>query len=139
MNLVRTILAAMFLFSVACGGRQVWVGQAVSGPVSIQPQKAWFEGGKLWVRTIVVNNTGQAITINRDAIIARLPNNTRVPRANSTSHEPYFLASGGAHDVNLEFEGDFSNVANAEVDFSPGVTLNGQPMQVPPLVVSAAK
>jgi hypothetical protein len=62
-----------------------------------------------------------------------------VPRANSTSHEPHFLAPGGAHDVHVEFEGDFANVPNAMIDFAPGITLNGQPMQVSPLVVSAAK
>jgi hypothetical protein len=136
---VRTVLAAVLLFSVACAGKQVWVGQAVSGPVAIQPQKAWLDGGKLWVHTIIVNNTGQAITITRDNIIARLPNGTTVQRASSTSHEPYFLAAGAAHDVNVEFVGDFANVPNAMIDFAPGITLNGQPMQVSPLVVSAAK
>jgi hypothetical protein len=130
---------------LACGGgKHLWAAQPVSGPVTIQPQQVYVRGGKLWVRTNVINGTNQPIMVDRDQIIARLPNGAIVHRASgsTTVHTPYMLPPGAAHAVYVEFFGegfDWRDVPGAQIDFSPGVTTNGQPMQIPPLMVANAR
>jgi len=138
--LKRTLAVLLLVFVVACGGGKIiWVAQPVSGPIAITPERAWVHGGKLWIRTIVANNSGQPITIVRDNIVLRLPTNQVVQRAPGGTHEPYFIAPGAAHQVYVEFAGDWETVPNAMVDYSPGVLVNGQPMQVSPLPVAPAR
>jgi len=141
---MKKLLSILALAVVlACGGgKHYWQAQpAQGGPITIQPEQIWVAHGKLWVRTNVVNGTGQPIMINRDAIVARLPNGAVVHRAagSATIHAPYLIPPGGAHAVYVEFYADgldWQTVPNAQVDFSPGLTVNGQPMAVPPLMVS---
>ena len=127
---------------IACGGgKRYWVAQAAPGPITIQPEQVWVAHGKLWVRTNVVNGTNQPIMINRDSIVARLPNGAVVPRAagSATIHAPYLIPPGASHAVYVEFYGgelDWDTVPTAQIDFSSGVTMNGQPIAVPPLTVS---
>lgn len=133
--LVSTIL-------LACGGgKQFWSAQPVQGAVSISPEQIWIAHNKLWVRVVVTNGTQMPIMINRDQIVARLPNGMVLQRAQGTytQHFPYTVLPGGVQPVYVEFfsQGfDWHTVPNAQVDFTPGTTANGQPVQVPPLVVT---
>lgn len=140
---MRTLLFVVLLVSlVACGGgKHFWLAQAQPGPITIQPQEVWAHGHKLWVRASVVNGTAQPILVDRDQIIARLPNGAVVHRAMGTytQHAPYMIPPGGGHEVYVEFaeEGfDWHDVPTAQIDFSPGVLVNGQPVTVPPLAVT---
>jgi hypothetical protein len=143
-GLMRKLLLVVVLaaLALACGGgKRVWAVQPVTGPVTIQPEEVWVRGGKLWVRVVVVNNTGAPIVVDRDQIVAHLPNGAVVRRAEGTytQHMPYVIPPGAGHPVYVEFYGEGFNwrdVPNAQVDFSPGVTTNGQPVAVPPLTVA---
>ncbi len=139
----RAALGFVLASAMACGGgKHMWVAQApAGGPVVIQPEEVWAHGGKLWVRTNVVNSTNQLLTIDRDLIIARLGNGAVLHRAQGTytQHMPYAIPPGAGHAVWVEFVGegfDWRDVPSAQIDFSPATTLNGQPVAVPPLGVS---
>ena len=140
MRSLLVVVCISLLF--ACGGgKEYWAAQPTMGPISIQPEQVWVHGSKLWVRTNVVNGTDQPIMINRDLIIARLPSGAVVHRASgsATIHAPYVVPPGASHQVYVEFLGegfDWHDVPGAQIDFSPGVTVNGQPVQVPPLAVA---
>ena len=133
---------SLSLSAVACGHKEVWHTQvAEQNGVRIVPEQVYVSGHKLWVRTTVVNGTQQAMLILRDEIVVRLPNGAVVPRAagRTSLHQPYNVMPGGAHEVYVEFEDngfDWRAVPSVNVDFSPGVTLDGQPVQLAPLVAS---
>jgi hypothetical protein len=146
-GLMRTTFALVFVVAssllLACGGggKHFWIAQAQTGPITIQPEQVWAHGHKLWVRVMVMNNTGQMVVIDRDQIVARLPNGAILHRAIGaySVHEPYVIAPGGGHPVYVEFgeEGfDWHDMASAQIDFSPGTQVNGQPTAVPPLAVT---
>ena len=98
------------LLSACGGGKHFWAAQPVNGPVSIQPEEVWVHHSKLWVRTNVVNGTDQPIMIDRDQIVARLPNGAMVHRASgsATVHAPYVVPPGASHAVYVEFFGEAS-------------------------------
>src|SRR5579859_4576565 len=100
---------AIALLLGACGHKEYMHAQSVQGAsVSVMPTQIWVGGGKLWVRTTVLNNGRDSVTVIRDAVTARLPNGTTMGRASgkTTLHQPYVLPPGGAHAVYVEFEGD---------------------------------
>ncbi|HEY2366113.1 MAG TPA: hypothetical protein VGH87_07005 [Polyangiaceae bacterium] len=140
------LISALVLSSVlfACGGgKHFWAAQPVSGPVTVQPEEVWAHGGKLWVRVVLVNGTAAPIVVDRDQMVARLPNGAIVHRAQGTytQHTPYEIPPGASHPVYVEFpaEGwDWRDVPGAQIDFSAAVTSNGQPMPVPVLTVANA-
>ncbi len=138
--MVLVVVSSSLLF--ACGGgKRDWAAQAAPGPIAIQAEEVWVRGHKLWVRVNVMNGTAQPIMVDRDQIVARLPNGAVVHRAQGTytQHAPYMIPPGAGHPVYVEFAGegfDWTAVPSAQIDFSPGVTMNGQPMAVPPLAVT---
>jgi hypothetical protein len=88
-----------------------------------------------------MNGTDQPIIVDRDQIVARLPSGAVIHRAEGTysQHAPYMIPPGAGHPVYVEFAGegfDWRDVPSAQIDFSPGVTANGQPVAVPPLAVA---
>jgi hypothetical protein len=142
---VFSTLLLVSSLTLACGGggKHFWSAQPVSGPITIQPQEIWAHGGKLWVRTMVTNGTQAPINIDRDQVVARLPNGAVAHRAAGayTLHAPYMVPPGGVHEVYVEFgaeAGPWRDVPSAQIDFSAAITSNGQPVQVPPLTVANA-
>lgn len=140
--IVLVLLVLSTSFVLACGGgKSMWLAQGPTGPVTIQPDSVWARGHKLWVRTNVINGTNQPIVVDRDQIIARLPNGAVLHRAQGTytQHMPYMIPPGAGHAVYVEFaeEGfDWRDMPNAQIDFSTAITTNGQPLVIPPLVVT---
>jgi hypothetical protein len=131
------VLAASPVVVTGCGGKQAWsVASAQSAGVTIEPLDGFVRGGKLWIRTNVVNGGSVPIIVDRDAVRCVLPNGMAIARASgsATVHTPYAILPGGMHAVYVEFEGDFLGVPSATIDFSQAITANGQPMgtfQVP--------
>jgi hypothetical protein len=140
-KLLSILVVASLSFACGGGGKHMWLAQAQPGPITVQPQEVWAHGHKLWVRCSVVNNSAQPVLVDRDQIVARLPNGAVIHRAQGayTQHMPYALPPGAGHEVYVEFaEEGFSwrDVPNAQIDFTPGVTMNGQPVATPALVVT---
>lgn len=140
LKLLSAFALASFLF--ACGGgKHFWAAQPINGPVTVQPEEVWAHGGKLWVRVVVVNGTSAPIVVDRDQVIARLPNGAVAHRAQGTytQHVPYMIPPGASHPVYVEFPAeawDWHDVPSAQIDFSAAVTSNGQPIQMPALTVA---
>ncbi|HSQ62100.1 MAG TPA: hypothetical protein VLM85_02760 [Polyangiaceae bacterium] len=126
------LLALLSLFALlACAKHYFHADTAEYEGITVQPTLVVASGDKLWVRTTVTNSGTQPIVVNRDAIVARLPSGMVVGRAMGTTtiHEPYFIAGGMSHEVNVEFHEagfDWHVVPQATIDFTAGITRNGQ-------------
>jgi hypothetical protein len=108
--------------------------------VTVQPMEIWTSGHKLWVRVMVTNSGTQPILVNRDAIVARLPSGQVVGRAMGTTtiHNTYVVPTGMSQKVYVEFpEAGFiwDMIPQATIDFSAGMTREGQPLPVRLVVV----
>jgi hypothetical protein len=128
------LLAGAPLASTGCGARQAWaMTQAQSGGVTVIPIDASAHGGKLWVRTNVINGTSAPIVVVRDGVRCVLPDGSVIGRASGKTslHQPYVIEPGGAHPVYVEFEGDFRAVPSVNVDFSQAITSSGQAIGAP--------
>jgi hypothetical protein len=140
----RIIYAVIFAVALAaCGGGKVVLrAQPVdSAEVHVIPLEVYLSGKKLWVRINVQNTSQGTLIIQRDAMLAHLPNGQTLTRAMGSwgLHEPYVLPPGAMHPVYVEFEAQgfkWQDMPGAQIDFANGVTLNGQPIVVPPFTVS---
>jgi len=122
---------------IACGGGKTYMrAQTVqSAGVLVQPTDVWIGGHKLWVRVDLANQGPAPLIVNRDAIVARLPNGQTVPRAvgRTTVHNEYMIPPGASHAVWVEFEEagfDWHAVPQVTIDFTPAVMRAGQPVPV---------
>lgn len=142
---IRTLLLVLTLAftAVACGGRgRDWNAQPMnSNGIEVVPIRVWVASGKLWFRT-EVRNTGPApIMVDRDAITLALPTGEVLRRSQSSFggvHTPYMIPPGGSHAVYVEFlQGatHWRDVPQAQLNLTGAITVNGQPIAVPPLVV----
>ena len=142
-RLIYVVLLAMTLGLAACGGGKIVLhAQPLdSGDVHVQPLDIYYGGKKLWVRLSVTNTSKGTLIVQRDAVVAHLPNGQTVSRAMGTYglHEPYVIPQGGMHLVYVEFEEagfHWKDIPSAQVDFANAITKDGQPVAVPPFAVS---
>jgi len=134
--MIKQRLWALFaLFSLigllACSKHYFHANSVEYEGVTVQPMEIWTGGSKLWVRAMVTNSGTQPILVNRDAIVARLPSGMVVGRATGKTsvHDVYFIPAGMSHPVYIEFREagfDWDSVGEASIDFSAGVTRDGQ-------------
>jgi hypothetical protein len=135
-----------------CGGGKVVMHMAPvnSADVNVSPTELVVSGKKLWLKLMVQNNSKGTLMIQRDQIVAHLPNGQTLSRAVATggwgygyavydTHAPYVLPPGAMHPVNVEYEEQgfkWKEIPSAQIDFAGAVTRDGQPVTVPPFVVS---
>ena len=122
-----------------------------SADVHVTPTEIVYSGKKLWIKIMVQNNSKGTLMIQRDQMVAHLPNGQTLSRAVGTggvgwgygyaydTHAPYVLPPGAMHPVNVEFEEQgfkWKEIPSAQIDFGGAITRDGQPVVVPPFVVS---
>jgi len=139
----RSFLLAAVGLAMACGGgRQYWHAQPVTSPtIRILPKKVSVWGKLLYVETDLFNYSGVPITVYRDQITLVLPNGAVVGRSQGTftQHKGYVVPPGGSHAVHVDFKAEgfkWSDVSIAQVNFAPGVMIDGQPVALPMMPVS---
>ena len=123
---------------IACGKTYLHAAAAQNEGVTVQPMQVWIGGHKLWVRVNVVNEGSEPIVVDRDAVVARLPDGQAVGRSvgRTSLHGTYFIPPQSSHPVFVEFEEtdfDWDRVGRATIDFTPGLRRGTQPiaMQLP--------
>ena len=141
----RSLLLAFMLSTTAtaCGGGQrEWAAQAIdANGVAVDPIRVWIAGNKLWVRTNMRNNGPLPVMVDRDAITVALPTGEALHRSAGSFgiHTPYAIPPGGSHLVYVEFlagSARWSDVPEAQLNFQGAVTVNGQPIALPPMPLS---
>ena len=135
-----------------CGGGKIILhmqGPVASNDIHVTPTELMVSGKKLWVKLQVQNASGGTLIIQRDAIVAHLPNGQTLTRAMGSgawgygygayAHEPYVLPPGAIHPVYVEFEEQgfkWKEMPSAQLDFAGAITRDGQPVVIPPFIVS---
>ncbi|MFO0678376.1 MAG: hypothetical protein U0169_17700 [Polyangiaceae bacterium] len=146
---LRALRFAFFLVSMAafvpalsgCGKKAMWRTFPAQGElVSISPMQAYVQGKRLYVRVTVVNRSNEPVTIIRDAVRVVLPDARVIGRStgSSSTHNPYYVPSGGAQQVYVDFmaEGfNWNEVGLANVDFSQAILVRGAMINVEPVRV----
>jgi hypothetical protein len=140
--LVATAAAA----SAGChhsGPRTAWsASQVSSAEVRITPSDVSVSRDRLYVKTTLVNTSVSTLTVERDAVLLKLPDGRAVRRSTgiTSTHKPYTVAPGASQNVWVDFlpaeDFDWSRVASAEVDFSQAVHAGAAVVPVPPLVLT---
>jgi hypothetical protein len=139
---------------VACGGGKIVLRMQpqplATADVRVTPTELEISGKKLWVKLQVQNLSTGTILIQRDQIIAHLPSGQTLTRAIGTggwgygygvydAHMPYALPPGAIHPVYVEYEEQgfkWKEMPSAQIDFGAAITRDGQPVAVPPFIVS---
>jgi hypothetical protein len=155
----RALYALLLTVTLAaCGGGKIVLHMqpVATASVNVTPTELVISGKKLWVKIIVQNNTNGTLMLQRDQMVAHLPNGQTVARAMGTYgggwgygyayaggyegiHAPYVLPPGAMHPVYVEFEEQgfkWKDIPSATIDFGNGITRDGQPVAVPPFTVS---
>ena len=144
MNTRRSILCLfpLALALGACGhGHQAWLAQpVVAGGIQIQAADAYSDGHRLHVRAMVFNNGPVPIQVNRDAVVAILPDGRSIPRGQgmTSTHTIYTIMPGLSHEAFVDFPAQgfaWRDLPGAQVNWSNGITINGMPVQLPPTVL----
>ncbi len=142
----------------ACGGERATLHMqpVATADVSVTPTEITISGKKLWVKLMVQNRTSGVVMLQRDQIVAHLPNGQTLARAMGTYgggwgygyayaggyegiHAPYIMPPGSMHPVYVEFEEQgfkWQDIPSAQIDFAGAITKDGQAVPVPPFVVS---
>ncbi len=124
------------------GGRQLWTAAPLQGPgIIVQPTSVYATGRLLNVRTTFVNQGPVPIMVNRDAVQLVLPDGRMVARAAGTytQHAPYLILPGASRPVWVDFRAEgwsWHDLPGAQVNWSPAVSVNGQPVAMPPMPLS---
>jgi hypothetical protein len=134
-RLVQLLAFFAVLALLACSKTYLHAETARGDGVTVQPTQVWIGGHKLWVRVNVMNESPEPILVDRDAIVARLPNGQTVERAvgRTSLHGAYTVPPGGFHAVYVEFEErgfDWDTVPSVTIDFTRGITRGGMPVRV---------
>lgn len=137
------LAAALVVASLGCGGgKQYWHAQPVNtAGIRILPQKVTVWGKLLYVDTEIWNDSAVPVMVDRDRVTLVLPNGSSVGRSQGTwtQHKGYVLPPGGRRAVNVDFKADgfkWSEVGNAQVEFSQAVLIEGNPVMLPRMPVS---
>jgi hypothetical protein len=143
------LVLALAVCVAGCGGRQYLRAEVVDcAGVKVIPSGVWVGGGKLFVRLMVTNDTGDTIVIYRDQMAAHplaqsngsLVAGASVDRARGqtgwqeTWGHSYVVLPGGGHAVNVEFKEQgfhWSDMSEVEIDFADAIRHGDQPMSVP--------
>ncbi len=149
-SIVCVVTLALTL--VACGGGKIVLhmqGPVQSADIHVTPTELIISGKKLWVKLLVQNASSGTLIIQRDQIVAHLPNGQTLTRAIGTggwgyygayaTHEPYVLPPGAIHPVYVEYEEQgfkWKEMPSAQLDFAGAITRDGQPVVIPPFIVS---
>ena len=153
-RLVYALLLAVTL--TACGGGKVVLRMqpVQSADIRVTPTDVYLSGKKLWIKILIQNTSSGTLIIQRDQMLAHLPNGQTLTRAMGVygggwgyaygggyagTHEPYVLPPGVMHPVYIEFEEmgfKWKDVPGAQIDFAGAITRDGQPVVVPPFLVS---
>jgi hypothetical protein len=101
-----------------------------------------FKKGKLWLKLQFLNQTENPMTINPDAIQAKLPTGVAVARAkgvfdkSSSAHQAKSLQPGVGEEIAIEYEiGDGAKTVALQLNF--GVTVNGKIKKFPEWVTTS--
>ena len=130
------LLTLLSLFALlGCSKHYFHADVAEYEGVTVQPMQITTSAHKLWVKVMVTNSGTQPIVVNRDAIVARLPSGQVIGRAMGTYtvHDAYFIPGGMSHEVYVEFHEagfDWDTVPQVTIDFSRGMTRNGQRLPI---------
>jgi hypothetical protein len=158
MSRLLYVFALAFALS-ACGGETIVLRMqpVASADVRVTPTELIVKGKKLWIKLIVQNMTDGVIMIQRDQMVAHLPNGQTLARAMGTYggvgwgygyayaggyegiHAPYVLPPGAMHPVYVEYEQQgfkWEDVPSVQIDFAGAITRDGKPLPVPPFVLS---
>ncbi len=135
-----------------CGGGKIILhmqGPVQSADIHVTPTELMISGKKLWVKLQVQNASSGMLMLQRDQIVVHLPNGQTLTRAIGTGgwgygygydlHQPYVIPPGAIHPVYVEFEEQgfkWKEIPSAQIDFAGALTRDGQPVAVPPFVVS---
>lgn len=126
----------------ACGHAHVaWLAQpVVAGGIQIQANDAYSDNRRLYVRAMVFNNGPVPIQVNRDAVVAMLPDGRPVARGSgmTSTHQIYTIMPGQSHAAFVDFPGEGFNwrdMPGAQVNWSNAITINGSPIQLPPTML----
>jgi hypothetical protein len=135
--------ALVSLALAGCGGEKIVLHTQPldTADIHVTATEARIGGKKLWLKLMIQNNGSGTLIVTRDAMTAHLPNGQTLNRAvgSWTSHEPYVITPHGLHPVFVEFEQqgfEWKDVPQAQIDFTNAITKDGQPLSVPPFVVT---
>ena len=124
---MKTLVRLLVLLAlVACTKSYLHAETAQAEGVIVQPLQVWVGGHKLWVRVNVANEGSEAILVDRDRVVARLPSGQTVGRAvgKTSLHNAYVIPGHTSHLVYVEFEEagfDWDTVPGATIDFTPAI------------------
>ena len=91
------------------------------------------KSGKVWFKLTVTNSTGKFLIIDRNQILARLPDGTERSRETGTwgamwADQKYLVQPGQSHELNVEYEVPFGAPVSLELK---GFTVDGKPIPLP--------
>jgi hypothetical protein len=147
-SLMKTALVSFVLVclvglpSLALAGETPYSAQEYKHKgVSLAPEKIFLKKDKLWVRLLVINDTGKFLSVDKAQVRAKLASGAVVSRETGTFGKNPKLAviqPGASHALYVEF---IVGEAPAPVDvlLDRGFILEGKTLALPPLSVVPAK
>ena len=110
--------------------------------ITVTVQEIRQRGERLFFRTNFINQNPSPIVINRDLIQIVLPDGRRLGRSSGRMEirGSYVVPTGQSHAVNFDFQSNgafnWSQWSPLTIEWGTAVTVNNQPIALPPLVVT---
>jgi hypothetical protein len=100
-------LSALLCSRPAFAGEVIYTAQPYSfHGVTINAQKIFLKGNKLWLRLLVINGTGKLLTMDKTQMQGRLQSGAVIPREAGVFGKyakPNIINPGLSHELNIEF------------------------------------
>lgn len=108
--------------------------------VTLNTSKIRYDGEKLWLEFTVLNNTSKQLVVDRNQIVAKLPDGRQVSRETGSwgamwADVTYKIPPGVSHALHVEYRVPKDTPTVTLI--LKGFILDGQPLDLPDYVVTA--
>jgi hypothetical protein len=145
MSHMMTRRLLLFVIGLSLFSPAAFAGEtAYAGPVPfdrhgvmVSPRELFLKDNKIWLRLTVINNTGKVMVLDKNQILAHLPDGRTLSRALGTFGKyarPAVVQPGLSHDLNIEYEMGPAPM-EVTIDFNLGFIVDGKTQPLGPYVV----
>ncbi len=132
------VVAVLALASVAYAGNRLPFGMPAYSHqgITIQPKEIYFDGGKLTVRVIVINETGKSLSLDKAQIQLRVGDSI-LPRDEGVFGKfakPALVAPGLSHPLYIDFR--LAAPGPVKLVLAHGFIVDGQSLPLPDLPIA---
>ncbi len=138
----KRLFVVVVAVAAGCGGSVHYSGPPThqAAGITLNTNKIRYDGEKLWLEFTVLNNTSKALVVDRNQILAKLPDGRQLSRETGSwgamwADVHYNIGPGLSHALHIEYRVPNNTPTVALV--LKGFILDGQPIELPDYVVTA--